>query len=82
MMMARHAPNRENALRLMEYLSGGPAQEIYAEVNFEYPVDADVPWSERARSWGEFESDGLTLAEIAAHRKAASRLVDEVDFNR
>ena len=82
MMMARHAPNRKNALRLMEYLSGEGAQEIYAEVNFEYPVDAGVPWSERARSWGEFESDGLTLAEIAAHRKAASRLVDEVDFNR
>ena len=82
MMMARHAPNRDNALKLMEYLSGAQAQEIYAQVNFEYPVDESVPWSERTRSWGEFESDGLSLAELASHRKAASRLVDEVDFNQ
>ena len=82
MMMAKHAPNRDNALRLMEYLSSAKAQEIYAKVNHEYPVDEDVSWSQRTRSWGEFESDDLTLAEIASNRKAASRLVDEVDFNR
>ena len=82
MMMAKHAPNRDNALALMEYLSGAEAQEIYAQVNFEYPVGEDIPWSQRTRSWGEFESDHLTLAEIAANRKPASRLVDEVDFNQ
>ena len=82
MVMAKHAPNRANALRLMEFLSGEQAQQLYAEVNFEYPVEEGVAWSERTRSWGTFEADALSLEDIAAKRKDASRLVDEVDFNR
>lgn len=81
-MMAKHAPNPDNALKLMEFLSGGKAQELYAEVNFEYPVGENVPWSDRARSWGGFEADDLALETIGDNRKAASLLVDEADFNR
>ena len=40
--MAKHAPNRDNALKLMEFLVSAEAQRLYAEVNFEYPVRAGV----------------------------------------
>ena len=82
MVMAKHAPNRGNALKLMEFLSSETAQQLYAQINFEYPVGEDVPWSERTRSWGSFRADDVALETIAKNRKAASRLVDEVDFNR
>lgn len=81
MALARHAPNRDNAVRLMEFLAGDEAQRIYAEVNFEYPVKPSVPWSERVRSWGEFKADPISLDRIASLRKRASELVDEVRFN-
>ncbi|MCY4035599.1 MAG: Fe(3+) ABC transporter substrate-binding protein [Hyphomicrobiales bacterium] len=82
MVMAKHAPNRGNAQKLMEFLSSETAQQLYAQINFEYPVGEDVPWSERTRSWGSFRADDVALETIAENRKAASRLVDEVDFNR
>lgn len=81
MAMAQHAPNRENAQKLMEFLASPEAQEIYAEVNYEYPVRPDAEASELVKSWGDINPDTLPLAEIAAHRKAASEMVDRVGLD-
>src|SRR3546814_1500572 len=40
--VARHAPNRDNAVALMEYLVSDEAQGLYARANYEYPVKAGV----------------------------------------
>jgi len=81
MAMAKYAPNRAHAQKLMEFLVSREAQEIYAEVNFEYPIRRDVAVSKRVKSWGDFMPDTLPLDRIAAQRKRASELVDEVSFN-
>lgn len=81
MAMAKHAPNKANALKLMEFLASEEAQKIYAEVNFEYPVKASVTWSDRVKSWGEFKADSLALAQIAKLAPLASEMVDQVKFN-
>ncbi len=79
--MAKHAPNMQNALKLMEFLSGPMAQGIYASTNHEYPVAGGVPMSEMVQSWGELKADPITLSEISELRARASELVDEVLFN-
>jgi iron(III) transport system substrate-binding protein len=79
--LAKNAPNRENALKLMEYLSSEEAQKLYAETNNEFPVKPGVARSEIVQSWGDFKEDTLGLAEIAGYRKRASELVDEVRFD-
>ncbi|MCG8559077.1 MAG: Fe(3+) ABC transporter substrate-binding protein [Hyphomicrobiales bacterium] len=81
MVLAKHAPNKANAIKLMEFLSSEEAQKIYAEVNHEYPVKDGVPWSDLVKSWGDFKPDALSLAKIAELRKKASELVDKVAFN-
>ncbi len=81
MMLTANAPNRDNALKLMEFLASDEAQQIYANGNFEYPVNPRVPASDLVRSWGDFTPDSLNVAEIAKFEPAASRLVDEVQFN-
>ncbi len=81
MVLAKNAPNKDNAVKLMEFLSGDNAQKIYAEKNFEYPVKAGVAWSERVKSWGEYKADPISLEDVAKLRKRASELVDEVAFN-
>ncbi len=81
MALAKHAPNRANAIRLMEYLSSANGQEIYAERVFEYPVKPDANVSEIVRSFGEIKPDTLGLDEIADNRKAASILVDKVGYD-
>ena len=79
--LAKNAPNKDNAVKLMEYLSGPDAQKIYAEVNHEYPVNAAVKPSKLVNSWGVLNSDARALADIAKYRKKASELVDKVGFN-
>jgi iron(III) transport system substrate-binding protein len=81
MLMAKNAPNRANALKLMEFLASDEAQRLYADGNFEYPVNPAVPAAEIVRSWGSFTPDKLNVAEIAKLEPAAARLVDEVQFN-
>jgi len=81
MVLAKHAPNKDEAVKLMNFLSGDKAQKIYAQVNFEYPVKPGVEWSKLVKSWGEFKADTVSLARIAENRKRASELVDEVGFN-
>ena len=81
MVLAKHAPNRAEAIKLMEFLVSDEAQAIYAEVNHEYPVKPGIAASERVVSWGSLVADDLPLAEIARLRKEASRLVDTVAFD-
>jgi iron(III) transport system substrate-binding protein len=81
MAMAVNAPNRANALKLMEFLASNEAQRIYAETNHEYPVAAGVEVSDMVRSFGTLTADALPIAEIAKHRKEASELVDKVGFD-
>jgi iron(III) transport system substrate-binding protein len=81
MLMAKNAPHRGNALKLMEFLASDEAQRLYADGNFEYPVNPAIIPSELVRSWGAFTPDTLSIAEIAKYEPAAARLVDEVQFN-
>jgi iron(III) transport system substrate-binding protein len=80
--VAKFAPHRDNAVKLLEFLTTDEAQRLYADVNYEYPVNPDVTPSELVRSWGELKPDPLPLAEIAKHRAKASELVDKVGFDQ
>jgi iron(III) transport system substrate-binding protein len=79
--VTKSASNRENAIKLLEYLAGDEAQKLYAEQNFEYPIKEGVPVHPVVASWGEFKADDIRLSEVAKHREAASRLVDEVGYD-
>ena len=81
-MLTKNAPNKDNAVRLMEFLSSDTAQGIYAEVNYEYPVKQNVVPSKLVKSWGEFKGDTAELEKIASFVPVASRLVDEVKYDQ
>lgn len=81
MAMAKYAPNKANAQKLMEFLTGDKAQHMYAEVNYEYPVKEGVERSELVASWGDFKSDTLLLEKVAEYHTAAIKLMDEVKFD-
>ena len=79
--MTKAAPNKAAALRFMEWLSGDAAQKIYAETNHEYPVKPGVERSALVAGWGEFTADTLPLADVAAKRAEALKLIETVDFD-
>lgn len=79
--LAKYAPNKENAIKLIEYLSSDKAQALYAELNHEYPVKEGVEPSKLVKGWGTFTPDTLKLEEIATYYDKALKLVDEVKFD-
>ncbi len=81
MSLLANAPNKANALALMEFLVSDDAQKIYADADGEYPAVAEVKASDFVQSWGELKPDSLSLAKIAELRKKASELVDKVHFD-
>ncbi len=81
--LLKHAPHRDNAVRLMEWLSGDMAQYMYAHENHEFPVKAGVPTSPLVTKYlqgGQFKPDAVALSTIARHAATASELVAEVRF--
>lgn len=81
MSLAKNAPNKANALKLMEFLASDEGQKIYADVNNEFPVESGIPAGEIAQSWGPFKADDLPISKIGDLRKTASELVDKVGFD-
>jgi len=79
--VAKYAPHKANAIKLLEFLASDEGQNLYAQAVYEYPVKPGVAWSQRNKSWGEFKADSLPLNDIIKHRKRASELVDIVGFN-
>jgi len=79
--LARNAPNRENAVKLMEWLVSDLAQQHYASMNYEYPVRAGVELDPTVAAFGELNRDTLPLSDIAANKKKAAEIVDRIAFD-
>ena len=78
--ITKYAKNPENALKLIEYMTDNKAQNMYASLNMEYPVNPGVQLSSLVASWGSFKEDSLPLDEISKYRPLALKLIDEVKF--
>lgn len=81
MALAANAPNKANAVKLMEYLASNEAQTIYAGKISEYPVVEGVEASDLVKSWGALKADPIPLTKIIEFRKKASELIDKVRFD-
>lgn len=79
--VAKHAKNKDTALKLAEWLVSPLAQGLYGEQNFEYPVLAGAPVEPFIKGFGELKADDIPLEAVAGKAKAASELTDKVGFN-
>lgn len=81
MALTRQAPNRANALKLMEFLASRPAQELYSSETDEYPVLPDAEPSAILKRFGQMKVEDLPISELAGLRKQALDIVEKVQFN-
>ncbi len=78
--MTISARNKDEAVRLLEYLASDAAQTWYAETNGEYPVRPEVPVSATLAAWGEFKPDSLNLERLGELNSEAVRLMDRAGW--
>ncbi|MYL22940.1 Fe(3+) ABC transporter substrate-binding protein [Vreelandella massiliensis] len=74
------APNRENAVRFLEFLASDTAQEVFASGNNEFPVVDGVKQDPVLESWGNFEKDDLNISELGENNPEAIRIFDRVGW--
>jgi len=79
--LAKHAPHKAEALKLIEWLAGEKAQHMYADVNYEYPLRSGIAINPAIAAFGTLKADQLPLSKIANEKKAAAALVDKVGFD-
>lgn len=79
--LTKHAKNKQAAVKLIEFLTDNTAQQMYASVNYEYPVKKGVPVSDLVASWGTFKEDQIAIASLAQYREQALKLLDKVKFD-
>lgn len=79
--LTKAAPNKDNAIKLMEWLTGEDAQEIYAEKNGEYPLRPGSKPSKLVSSWGKLTPDTIPLITLAKLRPDSLRITEEVGFD-
>lgn len=75
-----HAKHKEEAVKLIEWLSSAEAQSLFASLNMEYPANPEVPADERVAAWGGFKASTLNVAKYGEYQAAAIKLMDRVGY--
>jgi len=78
--VAKYSKNKENAVKLLEFLVSPKAQGMFAEANYEYPVNKNVKPSALLESWGTFREDTLDLEELGKNNAKAVKIFNEVNW--
>ena len=78
--ITKNAPNKENSIKLLEYLSSVEAQETYVNNSYEYPANPLVKPSDIVQSWGEFRVDKLDLNKLGTYRNEAIKVIDKTGW--
>ena len=78
--VVRDARHVENATRLLEWLSAGEAQSMFASSNLEFPANPAITADPAVAAWGEFEASRLSLARAGELQSAAVRLMDRAGY--
>ena len=78
--LTNSSKNQDNAIKLIEFLATPKAQSIFAEANYEYPVNPNVAPSKLLKSWGEFREDSTPLYKFGVYNADAVKIFNEVNW--
>ena len=78
--LTKNSPNKENAIKLIKYLTSGEAQKTYVTNSYEYSVNPTVQPDEIVQGWGEFKKDPVDLNSLGKNRSEAIRIFDKTGW--
>ncbi|MGM0519658.1 MAG: Fe(3+) ABC transporter substrate-binding protein [Campylobacterota bacterium] len=78
--VAKYAPNKDNAIKFIEFLASKDAQKLFAKGNYEYPVLDSVEPSKLVSSWGQFKDDNISINILGQNNEAAVKVFDKAGW--
>lgn len=73
--VAAHAPNRDNAVKFLEFLASPEAQAIVSQYNYEYPAVADAAPAETVAPYADFQAHPMSVARYGVHQAQAQSMI-------
>lgn len=78
--ITKYAPNKSNAIKLLEFLSSKTIQEKFASTNYEYPVNIRAKWHQMLKSWGTFKTQNINFFTLGKYHEQAKDIFNEVGW--
>jgi iron(III) transport system substrate-binding protein len=78
--VAAYAPNKENAVKFLEFLISPEAQKVFADANYEFPIRAGVSPIDIVAAWGAFKSDPVNVSALGKNNAEAVRIMDRAGW--
>ena len=78
--ITRHAKHEKEAIKLLEWLSSDKAQNLFADVNLEYPVNPAVKTDPVVAAWGKFKQNPINVSKAGELQAAAVKLMDRAGY--
>lgn len=78
--VTRHARNEKGAVKFLEWLSSEKAQNMFADVNMEFPVNPKVKPDARVAAWGDFKHNYINVSNAGVRQAEAVKLMDRAGY--
>ena len=78
--LTKQSKNKENAIKLIEYMTSVEAQEFLSAENFEFPVNPEAAKPELLESWGDFKMQELNFDTLGEHNKKAIEIFNKTGW--
>jgi iron(III) transport system substrate-binding protein len=78
--VTKYAKHEQEAIRLLEWLSSNKAQNLYADVNMEYPANPRIKADPAVAKWGSFKQNLINVAEAGKLQAKAVMLMDRAGY--
>ncbi len=78
--VTQFSKNEHSAIKLLEFLSSQKAQNLFADVNMEYPANPQIKPSKVVAAWGEFKQNPMNLVKAGELQTAAIKLMDRAGY--
>jgi len=78
--LTKNAKNKENAIKLVEFITGKEGQTMLTNGSFEFPVNETADKPELLKSWGTFKTQQIDFGKLGDHNKKATELLNKVGW--
>ncbi|MDZ4263571.1 MAG: extracellular solute-binding protein, partial [Pseudomonadota bacterium] len=78
--VTKYAKHEKEAVKLLEWLSSDKAQNLFADVNMEFPANPQIKPDATVAAWGKFKANNINVAKAGELQVEAVKLMDRAGY--
>ncbi len=78
--ITKHSKHAADAQKFLEWLSSDKAQNLYADLDLEFPANPNIKPAASVTAWGAFKSNPINVAKAGELQATAVKLMDRAGY--